>query len=258
MRRYRQRPGVRDRELERKRDYDAFFRAENRARWKAHNEKPKRRRAKAAWYKANAARIAAERKTRKDYAAKFGPVPKGYVIPLEDLAASVRTGRDKLAGLRKRLAAASRRRSATMKANAKVNTKARKERREQQKIYKSFVEKFGYFEGFVNYALMRKSLKTGHNHLVDENARIAALHEKHQREHPEEFQPLDSAKAFTAETERDMTNFIKKRRLFEGACNLPWADYFAFREANKCARLTVGDERYAGLYSSCAIPQKKI
>jgi hypothetical protein len=61
---------------------------------------------------------------------------------------------------------------------------------------------------------------------------------------------------FTAKDERGYTHWIKKRRLFEGACDLRWQEYFEFRQANKCDQLTANDRRYAAQYASCAVPKR--
>jgi hypothetical protein len=98
MREYRRRPGVRDRELRNKREYDVFHQAENRARWQRRNQE--RKAAKAEWYLHNAKRIAKARKTKRDYVAKFGPVPKNYICTVADMAKALRLGRDPFAGLR--------------------------------------------------------------------------------------------------------------------------------------------------------------
>jgi hypothetical protein len=63
MRAYRKRPGVRERELKRKREYDQSHRAENRKRWAKSNKR--RKKAKAAWYQANAKRLAEERRIKR-------------------------------------------------------------------------------------------------------------------------------------------------------------------------------------------------
>ena len=56
------------------------------------------------------------------------------------------------------------------------------------------------------------------------------------------------------EDEKKMTRLIQKRALGEGDCDLPWPEYFKFREANTCSRLKSSDERYASAYSSCPVP----
>jgi hypothetical protein len=62
---------------------------------------------------------------------------------------------------------------------------------------------------------------------------------------------------FTAEKEKAFTEAIKERRVsFEGACDLPWDDYFAYRDKHGCEPLNESDRAYAAAYSSCAVPQK--
>ena len=63
---------------------------------------------------------------------------------------------------------------------------------------------------------------------------------------------------FTAEREKGYTAMIKYRALYEGACNLEWKAYFAWRDKHKnCEPLTAADERYADAYSSCPVPKAK-
>jgi hypothetical protein len=61
---------------------------------------------------------------------------------------------------------------------------------------------------------------------------------------------------FTPEREREFTQAIKERMLYEGACDLPWAEYFSFRKKNNCAALTDADLAYAAQYSSCKVPTR--
>jgi hypothetical protein len=58
---------------------------------------------------------------------------------------------------------------------------------------------------------------------------------------------------FTSKTERKYTNLIQRRKLYEGACKLSWAEYFEFREAHPdCTPLTSDDLAYAGQWTKCA------
>jgi hypothetical protein len=61
---------------------------------------------------------------------------------------------------------------------------------------------------------------------------------------------------FTAEKEKAFTEAIQGRMLFEGACDLPWRDYWSFREKHQCATLSSSDTEYAAAYSSCAVPRR--
>lgn len=67
---------------------------------------------------------------------------------------------------------------------------------------------------------------------------------------------LDSA-SFTAKHERLMTRFLKERSVPDGGCELPWQVYFDYRDAHKCAPLSKDDMKYAGAFSSCALPKAK-
>lgn len=259
MREYRKRPGVRERELRDKREYDLWHREQNRARWRRRNET--RKDAKAAWYRANAERIAADHKTRRDYVAKFGKVPKRYIFTIADMAKALSAGHDPgwLADLR-----ASWKRGA--KDRAKRAAATRKRRKADDAVWTAYGERFGEIYGVISgrdYRLMAKSVKDGVDHLAKRRAEDAARHEEFEREHAANDAKLyeairheaeRQAKAegpFSAKTERAYTRLIKNRKLFEGACYLRWPEYFEFRNANKCARLTANDLRYAGQYTVC-------
>ena len=52
---------------------------------------------------------------------------------------------------------------------------------------------------------------------------------------------------FTADDEKEYTGNIKKRKLWEGACDLNWPKYRAYRAAHPgCERLDTQDLRYVG------------
>lgn len=54
------------------------------------------------------------------------------------------------------------------------------------------------------------------------------------------------------EIEKICTGLIKSRKLFEGACELPWASYFEYREAHpdECSSLTPDDLAYVQQWTS--------
>jgi hypothetical protein len=255
MRAYRQRPGVRERELANKREYDAFHQAENRARWQRRNQE--RKDSKAEWYARSAERIAKDRKTRRDYIAKYGRVPKAHRwwFKIADMRKALDTGNDPFADLRTAWREGAKR-------GAKQGAATRKRDREHRALWEAFLKRFGPDSATLAdakiYRLMRKSLKDGHNHVADEYARREARNEPgviRFRETLAEMaaQPLP---AFSAKDERDYTRMVKKRKLFEGACDLRWPEYFEYRQANSCARLTANDLRYAGQYTACAAPKR--
>jgi hypothetical protein len=261
MRQYRQRPGVRDRELRNKREYDLFHRDQNHARWKRRNQERKDQ--KADWYQRNVERIAQDRQTRRDYIAKFGRVPKSYIFTIAQMADALRTGNDPFADLR-----ASWKRGA--KDRAKRAAATRKQRKADNATWDAYVERFGDFD-WINTSiirLMRKSLKDGTDHLTKQRAEAAAHHEQWESERAANVAKVQEAirhsaerqaKAegpFSAKTERAYTKLIKTRKLFEGACELRWPEYFEYRDANKLKPLTANDRRYAAQYSSCALPRR--
>jgi hypothetical protein len=252
MREYRKRPGVRERLLREKREYDLFHRPQNRARWRRRNEE--RKAAKGAWYQRSAERIAQDRKTRRDYVAKFGRVPKGYVFTVADMAKALRTRRDPFASLRAAWKAGAKR-------GAKQGAATRKQRKAERALIAAYQERFGDIDGWTtrrDYRLMAKSLKEGVDHLADRRVRAAA------RENAPSFAELAKAELaklpppppFSAKDELAYTRLIKNRKLFNGACELCWPEYFEYRAANKCARLTANDLRYAGQYTACAAPKR--
>jgi len=245
MREYRKRPGVRERE------YDYFHRAENRARWQRRNAE--RKAAKADWYQHSAKRIAKDRKTKRDYVAKFGRVPKRYIFTVADMAGALRTGHDPrwLADTRAAWKAGAKRGA---KQGAATRKRRRKEDAEWLAYRKMFPSSSPY--GLIDRALVRKSLKTGHDHLTEERERFRKKHETVWKPPAVDPRKAPPPEPFTAKDEAGYTRWIKKRRLFEGACDLRWQEYFEFRQANKCDRLTVNDRRYVALYASCAVPKR--
>jgi hypothetical protein len=59
---------------------------------------------------------------------------------------------------------------------------------------------------------------------------------------------------FTAESEQAFTAAIKQRMLFEGAIDLPWDEYAAWRKTHKgCEPLTDADQTYVATFASCAV-----
>jgi hypothetical protein len=63
------------------------------------------------------------------------------------------------------------------------------------------------------------------------------------------------AKLSGPKMERKYTALIKRRELKEGDCELPWADYFDYRDTcSATARLTADDIAYVALWTSAARP----
>jgi hypothetical protein len=269
MREYRKRPGVRERELRNKREYDLFHRQQNRARWRRRNEE--RKAAKAAWYRRSAKRISKDRKTKRGYLAKFGRVPKGYIFTIADMREALDTGNDPFADLRTAWREGAKR-------GAKQGAATRKQLRAQRALMAAYEERFGDIYGWFtrrDYRLMAKSLKEGVDHLADRRAKQEAASaaeadgEGQAEREAKDAEIMEAIKRdaerragaspegpFSAKTERAYTRLIKKRKLFEGSCELRWQEYFEFRDANKCPRLTANDLRYAGQYTVCPAPKR--
>jgi hypothetical protein len=58
----------------------------------------------------------------------------------------------------------------------------------------------------------------------------------------------------TPEKEQAYTRLIKTCTLYEGACDLSWSEYFAYRDAHpECEALTKANLAYAGQWTSCAV-----
>jgi hypothetical protein len=133
----------------------------------------------------------------------------------------------------------------------------RRRRREHDKIYREYAERFGHFLMVsLSAAVVRRmkaSLKSGKDELAREK--------REQREQLKEQvkQSRREHKAFllrpiTAEMEREYTALIKRRQLYEGACDLSWAQYFKYREQHPdCASLSENDLAYAGMWTACAV-----
>jgi hypothetical protein len=99
--------------------------------------------------------------------------------------------------------------------------------------------------------LMKASLLSG----VDEPELV-----ERKRKHKEHLAELDRKHAeflatpITAETEQEYTGRIKQRRLYEGACDLSWEQYFKYRDQHPdCEPLTPDDLAYAALWTACAV-----
>jgi len=61
---------------------------------------------------------------------------------------------------------------------------------------------------------------------------------------------------FTADDEKEYTGYIKKRKLWEGACDLNWPKYRAYRAAHpESAPLDAKDLRYVGQWTGVFKPK---
>jgi hypothetical protein len=117
----------------------------------------------------------------------------------------------------------------------------------------AYGERFGYVNGMYDsqlYRLMEASLLSG----VDEPELVEI--KRKLKEHVAEFERKHAeflATPITAETEQEYTSRIKQRRLYEGACDLSWEQYFKFRDQHPdCEPLTPDDLTYLAMWTPCA------
>jgi hypothetical protein len=136
--------------------------------------------------------------------------------------------------------------------------RARRQREADEKTYEAYSAQFGSdgisFTGREVYRLMANSLVTGVDKLSAHKRKNLKLRAEHDAEHAEFLEmPI------TAVIERQYTRMIKRRRLYEGACDLSWPMYFKFREqrASAVEPLDAYDLAYAAQWTCCALPVRQ-
>jgi hypothetical protein len=69
----------------------------------------------------------------------------------------------------------------------------------------------------------------------------------------------DKEVVITPKMAKEYTNLIVKRKLYEGACELAWPQYFKYRDMHpgKCALLSNADLAYVGQWTSAAPPPQQ-
>jgi hypothetical protein len=97
------------------------------------------------------------------------------------------------------------------------------------------------------HQLMALSLETGVDQLVDEKCRQKEMREERAREH-ERF----LAAPITEEMVSHYTSLIRRRKLYEGACDLSWEKYFEYLTTHPNIKLSPKDLSYAAQWTSCA------
>jgi hypothetical protein len=119
------------------------------------------------------------------------------------------------------------------------------------KLLNDYHERFEMFPCLLDdecLRLMTLSLETGIDQLVDQKRRQREWEEKRAREHAEFL-----ARPITPEMVAEYTKLIKRRKLYEGACELSWQKYFEYVTAHPEIVLTPEDREYTGQWTSCAI-----
>jgi hypothetical protein len=142
--------------------------------------------------------------------------------------------------------------------------RAPKGRRAIDKISNAYSAKFGELFGVKigpsERTLMSKSLRTGRDELAQQRQERAEWEAEYEATRPQreaqeqaEREAYNKANPLTAKEEARYTRLVKRRRLYEGACELRWSDYFAFREAHKCEPLTAIDVEYLSQWTVCPV-----
>jgi hypothetical protein len=137
----------------------------------------------------------------------------------------------------------------------------RRQRREQDALRNAYNQKFGIpmvFEWSAkNIKLLKRALATG----KDQPELIAMRKEceRNLRAYDKRRAKEEAAKlvyVFTADDEKEYTGYIKKRKLWEGACDLNWPKYRAYRAAHpESAPLDAKDLRYVGQWTGVFKPK---
>jgi hypothetical protein len=142
-----------------------------------------------------------------------------------------------------------------MKSPQQRAAETRKRRREEGELRNAYDQKFGMpmvFEWSAkNIKLLKRALATG-----KDQPELIAMRNQAQKTYDEcpareaARKAEQAAYVFTAEDEKKYSGYIKKRKLWEGACNLNWAKYRKYRAANPgCERLNAVDLRYVGQWT---------
>jgi Protein of unknown function (DUF3102) len=119
------------------------------------------------------------------------------------------------------------------------------------KVSDDYFKRFGGLFCILNdetVSDMAKSLETGEDLFVAEKQRQRERLEQQRAEHAAFL-----AQPITPQMAKKYTNLLKRRKLYEGACDLSWARYFEYIAAHPEIVLTPEDREYAAQWTSCAI-----
>jgi hypothetical protein len=143
--------------------------------------------------------------------------------------------------------------------------------RADNKLIRAYDATFGMIAGLLDskrLKLMGKSLATGIDQLAEEKRRQDEEWERdtpnREREYAERVTYVIARRAalnapllapITSEKEKEYTRLIKKRKLYEGACDLSWPEFFEYRDAHpgEVKPLSDDDLAYAGQWTACAV-----
>ena len=115
-------------------------------------------------------------------------------------------------------------------------------RREQRELRNAYNQKFGIpmvFEWSAkNIKLLKRALAAGKDQ--PELIAMRKEYERNVRAYDKRRAKEEVAKlvyVFTADDEKEYTGYIKKRKLWEGACDLNWPKYRNYRAEHRSANL---------------------
>ena len=140
-----------------------------------------------------------------------------------------------------------------MKSPQQRAAETRRREREQRELRNAYNQKFGIpmvFEWSAkNIKLLKRALAAG----KDQPELIAMRKEYERNVRAYDKRRQKRAKlvyVFTADDEKEYTGNIKKRKLWEGACDLNWPKYRNYRaEHSECEPLDAKDLRYVGQWT---------
>ena len=142
-----------------------------------------------------------------------------------------------------------------MKSPQQRAAETRRREREQRELRNAYNQKFGIpmvFEWSAkNIKLLKRALAAGKDQ--PELIAMRKEYERNVRAYDKRRAKEEAAKlvyVFTADDEKEYTGYIKKRKLWEGACDLNWPKYRNYRaEHPGCERLDTKDLRYVGQWT---------
>jgi hypothetical protein len=141
-----------------------------------------------------------------------------------------------------------------------ASLKARRKSMADHKLYESYSKQFG---GFAAIALdrdvlrrMEASLKSGVDDFAGLKQERLEAEQEYIREETQRREELNALllAPITPEKAEAYARMITTRTLYEGACDLSWAEYFQYREEHPdLPPLTSDDLDYAGMRTACAL-----
>jgi hypothetical protein len=136
---------------------------------------------------------------------------------------------------------------------------ARRKRMADNKLSDNYSKQFGGFTHVVTRDVLRRmerSLKSGVDDFAEMKRERLEAEQQYIREETQRRQELNAPllAPITPERAKAYTRLITTRTLYEGACDLSWAEYFEYRDENPdLPPLTSDDLEYVGMWTACAV-----